>query len=390
MVNIQNLVASVLLYGTMVVAQDQTCGATVSSNGGRNIAIVVDSSGSMTSTDPSDLRITAGKSLAASLVSTGSTPDKVTAIDFDDSASVIYPLGNPANAGPSFDSIDSSGGTSIYSGVKLALDELTKGNAATAGVAGIVVLTDGEDSSVTQLVNELVRAKQLGVRVSFGFLSPDSDPSSPSVLSAILDTGGVFSTFEDSEALKTFISSVVSHGLTSSESAASNSALLPGLTIVGNVSAAAVATYTYSAIAGEDLNFTVKALSSQSLSAKLSDKSASKDIQTQATDATGLASILFTATGAQNLELAVSTTNVTSGLFSVSLSSSVNRTFNLCTSNNTTITNGTTTPNGTIPTGTGGLPSPTSTPIQAGADSLKGYAIKAFIPLFILAGAAAL
>jgi hypothetical protein len=280
-----------------------------------------------------DLRITAGKSLAASLVTAGGSPDQVTVVDFDSSAAVIYPLGSPAGAGPSFDTIDSSGGTSIYDGVKLALDELTKANAPTAGVGGIVVLTDGEDTSVTLLVTQLVRAKGLGVRVSFGFLSPDSSASSPSVLSAILDTGGVFSTFQDSEALKTFISSVVSHGLTSSESAASNSVLLPGLTIVGNVSAAAAATYTYSAIAGEDLNFTVKALSSQSLSVKLSDKTASKDVGTQATDSTGSAGVLYIASSAAELELSVSTTNATSGLFSVSLGSSVNRTFNLCTPN---------------------------------------------------------
>jgi hypothetical protein len=280
-----------------------------------------------------DLRITAGKSLAASLVTSGGSPDQVTVVDFDSSAAVIYPLGSPAGAGPSFDTIDSSGGTSIYDGLRLALDELTKGNAPTAGVGGIVVLTDGEDSSVTLLVTELVRAKGLGVRVSFGFLSPDSSASSPSVLSAILDTGGVFSTFQDSEALKTFISSVVSHGLTSSETASSNSVLLPGLTIVGNVSSSAAATYTYSAIAGEDLNFTVKALDSQALSVKLSDKTASTDVGIQATDSTGSAGLLYTASGAAELELSVSTTNATSSLFSVSLGSSVNRTFNLCTPN---------------------------------------------------------
>jgi hypothetical protein len=280
-----------------------------------------------------DLRITAGKSLAASLVTSGGSPDQVTVVDFDSSAAVIYPLGSPAGAGPSFDTIDSSGGTSIYDGLRLALDELTKGNAPTAGVGGIVVLTDGEDSSVTLLVTELVRAKGLGVRVSFGFLSPDSSASSPSVLSAILDTGGVFSTFQDSEALKTFISSVVSHGLTSSETASSNSVLLPGLTIVGNVSSSAAATYTYSAIAGEDLKFTVKALDSQALSVKLSDKTASTDVGIQATDSTGSAGLLYTASGAAELELSVSTTNATSGLFSVSLGSSVNRTFNLCTPN---------------------------------------------------------
>ncbi|KAG9230065.1 putative calcium-activated chloride channel regulator 4, partial [Amylocarpus encephaloides] len=380
-----------LLFAGTVIADDSTCGATVASNGGRRIGIVVDSSGSMGSNDPQDLRITAGKSLAASLVTTGGTPDQVTVVDFDSSAVVLYPLGSPSSAGPSFDTIDSSGGTSIYSGIELAIDELTRGNSATAGVAGVVVLTDGSDSSVKPLIEQLVRAKGLGIRVSFGFLSPDSSPSSPAVLAAILETGGVFSTFQDSLALKTFISSVVSHGLTSSDSAASGSVLLPGLTIVGNVSSAAAASYTYSAIAGEALNFTVNALSSQSLSVKLSDKTASTDVKTQATDAQGTAGILYTPAGAATLELSVTTTNATSGLFSVSLGSSVNRTFDLCTPNNTTINNGTN-PNITIPTGTGGVPSPTSTVIQitGAAVSIKARLAQGVIPMLLVAGAAVL
>ncbi|KAH8648282.1 putative calcium-activated chloride channel regulator 4 [Tricladium varicosporioides] len=333
MVSFKAVVASSLLFAATVIAQDPNCGATVVSNGGRRIGIVVDSSGSMTTTDPKNLRITAGKSLAASLVTSGSSPDQVTVVDFDSSAAIIYPLGSPAGAGPSFDKIDSSGGTAIYSGVKLAIDELTKGNAATAGIAGIVVLTDGEDSSTKLLTDQLARAQSLGIRVSFGFLSPDSSPSSAAVLSAILATGGVFSTFQDSQALQTFISAVVTHGLTGSDNAASGSVLLPGLTIVGNVSSAAAVTYSYSAIAGESLNFTVKALSKQSLSVKVADKTASKDVQTQATDAKGTAGILYTPAGAATLELSVSTTNATAGLFSVSLVSSVNRTFNLCTPN---------------------------------------------------------
>ena len=39
-----------------------------SSNGGRKVAIVIDSSGSMSGTDPYDLRITAGKALNNQLV----------------------------------------------------------------------------------------------------------------------------------------------------------------------------------------------------------------------------------------------------------------------------------------------------------------------------------
>ncbi|KAH6710573.1 putative calcium-activated chloride channel regulator 4 [Leptodontidium sp. MPI-SDFR-AT-0119] len=322
-----------LTLSTPVLAQDPNCNTAVASNGGRKIGIVVDSSGSMESNDPNDLRITAGKSLTSSLVTGGSHPDQVTVVDFDGSATLLYPLGDPAKAGPSFDLIDSSGGTYIAGGLETAIDELTKGQATTAGVTGIVVLTDGQDSSATLLVEQLNRAQGLGIRVSFGFLSPESEPSDPAVLAAIIATGGVFSTFQNSEALQNFVNAVITLGLTAVDNSSSERLLLPGLTIVGNVSSTATATYVYSPISGEALNFTVQALDSQSLSVKLQDKSASTDVKTESTDANGFASILYTPAVASTLELSISTTNTTTSLFSVSLGSSVNRTFNLCTPN---------------------------------------------------------
>ena len=66
------------------------------------------------------------------------------------------------------------------------------------------------------------------------------------------------------------------------------------------------------------------------MSVKLVDKTVSKDSSSVATDASGLASILYTAPGVASLELDVSTTNATTGLISVGLSSSVNRTIGLC------------------------------------------------------------
>lgn len=56
------------------------------SNGGRKLAIVIDSSGSMSSTDPYDLRITAGKALNNQLVSAagatgGKKADLVTVVE---------------------------------------------------------------------------------------------------------------------------------------------------------------------------------------------------------------------------------------------------------------------------------------------------------------------
>ncbi|KAK3361297.1 hypothetical protein B0T24DRAFT_585868, partial [Lasiosphaeria ovina] len=200
---------------------------------GRQIAVVIDSSGSNQDTDPANFRIAAGAQFVATLVTKASAagsdaqPDEVAVIDFDDSARVVSPLGDPSTA--SFDGIDSEGGTSIASGVALAIDTLTADTAA-ADVrdrAGIVVLTDGQDSDTSSLLAALDLAAQLGIRVSFGFLAPPANPrqsfsgasdplsgAEPDVVAAILRTGGIFGTITSAEAQRRFVDLVVSHGAT--------------------------------------------------------------------------------------------------------------------------------------------------------------------------------
>lgn len=161
------------------------CPSLPTSKGDRKIGVVIDSSGSNDWTDPDGLRIAAGKQLNSALVPT----DLVTVIEFSSSARTLYPLGSPAGAAGVYDKISSSGGTNIYSGVKEAIDELTKPNAGnTIGRSGIVVLTDGEDGSITQLIQQLNRAQSLGIRVSFGFLSPTLPSGVQTLLTAILNT----------------------------------------------------------------------------------------------------------------------------------------------------------------------------------------------------------
>lgn len=122
-------------------------------NGDRKIAIVVDSSGSMSLTDPYDNRLTAAKQTLDWLVSkseatSSKKEDQVTIIDFADDANLDYALSEVNLAAESaINKITSSGGTSIYSGVEMAIAELTKdGSGDTAGRTGILVFTDGEVS----------------------------------------------------------------------------------------------------------------------------------------------------------------------------------------------------------------------------------------------------
>ena len=246
----------------------------------------------------------------------------VTVVDFDYSASVIYSLGDPAGA--KFDGIDSSGGTDIASGVEAAINELTKNKGdVTAGRSGIVVLTDGE-SSLTSTLKELQRAKQLGIRVSFGFLSENPPTSAADLLAAILDTGGVYSTITTAGAQQNFVNLVARNGLTGLDNTNSNSVLYPGLAIAGNVSSSTgPKTYTYSAKGGEKLNFTVDAVSGQTLDVTLKDAKAKKDIDTASTDQSGHAELLYTPPSAVDLALEVTTKNATTGLFTVGFNSSI-------------------------------------------------------------------
>ena len=72
-------------------------------NGDRKVAIVIDSSASMATNDPKLYRIAAARALNSFLISNGEASstqkaDQVSVIQFAGSASLDYPLGDPAGA----------------------------------------------------------------------------------------------------------------------------------------------------------------------------------------------------------------------------------------------------------------------------------------------------
>jgi hypothetical protein len=313
---------------------------------GRKVAIVIDSSGSNAWTDPSNLRIAAAKSFNDKLVtkaeaSTEGFPDLVTVIQFDDSASVIYPLGDPPGADAAIDTVDASGGTDIASGIKLAIDELTKdATSSTSRRAGVIVLTDGEDSNFAGRMLQYARAKLLGIRVATGFLSPPATPASllprnvlakraASVdeLTAILQTGGIYSTIDSAEAQQNFLELVVDNGVTDIDDGGGFTGIFPGLTIAKLISNdGGPVSFVYSAKAGEKLNFTIRAISPISLSSVLHDVEGNIDLSTAVTNSSGTAFIALDATQDVDLELVVTTSSnatgfnsTTEGVFSVGL-----------------------------------------------------------------------
>lgn len=109
---------------------------------------------------------------------------------------------------------------------------------ATPNTAGIVVLTDGEDSYVSALIERIEIATDLGIRVSFGFLNPSGGVQDPDILLAIDANCGVYSNIDDATAQANFVSLVLASGLVSADTTGTSGEtfLFQGLKVSGNAS----------------------------------------------------------------------------------------------------------------------------------------------------------
>lgn len=116
-----------------------------------NIAFVIDDSGSMESNDPDKLRIKATKNFVDIL----EDKDKFSIVKFEYSATVIQESTNDKKTVDDLESsFQSNGGTDIASGLEKGLELLEKGD--NAGRV-IVLLTDGEDSTLTSRKEDLIK-----------------------------------------------------------------------------------------------------------------------------------------------------------------------------------------------------------------------------------------
>ena len=276
---------------------------------GRRVVIVVDSSGSNQDTDPGNLRITAAQAFNEQLISAaeagpGQQPDLSAVVDFDTSARLLSSLADPPAA--VFAGIDSEGGTDIGSGVSVAIGELTKDPAIDPKErSGIVVLTDGQDGG-SSLPGALAQAQALGIRVSFGFLSPPPPPTTakariaqvpstppqlPDYLSAILATGGTYAVIDSAAAQSTFVGLAEQNGLTNLDDpngGAPGGPLAPGLASAGlAVAGAPSAIWSYRGQPGTQATITVQGV--PGLAVGLRDGRTSADLGSGQTDAAGTA-----------------------------------------------------------------------------------------------------
>lgn len=125
-----------------------------------DIALVLDSSGSMVDNDPNNIRLDVGKAFVDKL----GDKDRATIVDFDDSVSLLSPFTSDKTLAKSaIDRIDSNGGTAIHLGVEKALNQFD--TQARKSMKNMIVLTDGEDNYSYNYSALLKRAKDNNITV---------------------------------------------------------------------------------------------------------------------------------------------------------------------------------------------------------------------------------
>jgi pimeloyl-ACP methyl ester carboxylesterase len=165
-----------------------------------DLVLVIDSSGSMSSNDPDDYRLSGAKQVIDSLKEGDQVAvvgDRGAVVDFDSWAQLLQELTEDKDAlKEAVDKIDSSGGTDIAAGVTVGLAELEKNGREDADKA-IILLTDGEGYYTHALTT---KAQQMGVKITTIGLGEYIDFN---LLQKIADdTGGDFYHVEAAEDLE--------------------------------------------------------------------------------------------------------------------------------------------------------------------------------------------
>jgi hypothetical protein len=146
-------------YSSYVQSIPQTCPLIGDPNAiPVDVALVIDSSGSMIDNDPQNLRITAAKSFITNMKAS----DRAAIVDFDSGVTVRQNLTADKTAlSSALNQIDSNGGTDIGAGVGSAYSILTNQSDSTR-TRVVILLTDGQGQYDKVLSNQL---KSQNIRV---------------------------------------------------------------------------------------------------------------------------------------------------------------------------------------------------------------------------------
>jgi hypothetical protein len=265
-------------------------------NFNRAVVMVIDSSGSNNTTDPSNQRVVASAETIRRLTSIAEglagnqAPDLAGVIDFDSSVKVLSPLADPDVAVATVNRIDSSGGTCIDCGIGAAIQQLDDINAAgfrafVKDRASIVVFTDGENSrGPAPVIQAIVAATLKGIRVHFGFLNPigvnrsasRGEPDEPPVGRAALPlaegapttieeavrlSGGVYAVISDAASQVAFVSQIYERGLVNLDRSDTSGGAVAGQTQTSDslIDGQEMKSYSFRGKAGEAARVIVRA-----------------------------------------------------------------------------------------------------------------------------------
>ncbi|EKD05575.1 hypothetical protein A1Q2_00125 [Trichosporon asahii var. asahii CBS 8904] len=275
-------------------------------NPGRVISIILDSSGSTATSDHEKLRIAGGKDLVDYLTSASEATDKnkadtVSVVSFDSTPKVEYPQGDAnEQAKKALDGVDSSGGTNIAKGLTAGIEQVAAANPGNRG--GVIIFTDGLDSNTDGIVKQINKAKEAGIRVSWGHtnspykgggsgliggilggitnlitgglnaMSGESGKLDQRISEAVLASGGTASIISNSQSQREFVQQVIKNGLTNNDGKCggndigeSGGPLINDVTTLGLCSKNAQAVFTYSPKSQhEQLTFAINLVSQNS------------------------------------------------------------------------------------------------------------------------------
>ena len=202
-----------------------------------DVALIIDSSGSMDWNDPRDLR----KSAAKLFIDLVDDNDKIAVVDFDGSVRVWQSL---IDAGPNHgtyrnslknavDKVDSSGNTNIGGGLRYGYNELNSVAADPLHRQAAILLTDGQDGSGTNPLVVLPDYQVKGWPIYTIALSSDADVNLLKQIAA--DTGGKFYSAPDDEALQDIYSTISLNIKGSSQLDKQTGKISQGETLIGSL-----------------------------------------------------------------------------------------------------------------------------------------------------------
>ncbi|KAK1831290.1 Opticin [Podospora conica] len=244
----------------------------------RFLSVLIDRSRMTVRSRTQEAERLAAQHVVSALTSDGR--DKAAVIEFDQKSEIVSPwtLPNATTLAP-FLGVNKE--SNIGNALHFALDNMQDTHPATYTDRGAVLLLTAGSKSIRSSWNthhHIRRAGRDGIRVHYGCFNPPlltsaAVPASTwsecspgrGVVAAVLKTGGVFAfvSSQVASATENFANLVMSRGLTPADDAndAETVTLSPGLTVAGLLSPHHdVRYFSYSATAGEALNFTIRDL----------------------------------------------------------------------------------------------------------------------------------